>query len=1160
MKNGIIFGMAILLSFALVSSVCAAEAYSTCVKRCAEYPASECDVKCGESCVPTTVSKVAECKKGICFDRTEGTCQRNAPKKLCEDKKGVWSADPNVQQCKPGCCILGEEAVLTTDARCAKMSSWLGMQKDYKPNINTFIECSAYSNTRQEGACLLSEDFATGKHGCKFVKKEECTKLKGEFYGGFLCSHPDLNTTCIRQKASSCVEGKEEVYWFDSCGNRENIYDSNRERSWNNGKVLTKNESCALGAGSNPFANQGTCGNCDYLTGSKCGNRTDTQKMMDSSQKNVCRDLSCKDESGKKRKHGETWCAYQGNIGEDDDRGVDTVGSRHFRRVCFEGEVRLEPCADYRNEICIEEPKAGAAGCIPNLWQNCIKANNEDNVGRADSCKEYSDYCFMKSVAVADYFEFGVCTPKYPPGYKMNGNGKDSCDIATKKCVVSYVKDDFSLQWECKSNCDCRKGSEFATKMNDLCMSLGDCGAEANYIGVVTSNYEVEKSDKPLSSYLDELKKYAKTIPGKYATAEKTLQAIKPRACDTVNAFAKQATTWASPAGLLISRAHDEGEESACAMNCVNCDSRDLSHLEPEYSNYGEMVGKMHCCPLKMISSVAVAYLGESGSNFFVQLHDWLSPSTWFGGGKVREKKVKFTCERWQPPSGGRDCERCGKDGFPCTEYACGSLGKACKLINKDTGSERCIDMSPTRVEAPRITPWAGVLEEGFKFGAVTDTGVSFESNDADGCLQGGLGENAAVTIGLTTDIPSTCRYSFTPKFDYKAQEEKAEESAREATISNDTLKESYKDEAELDAEQDSGGRFGSNIITENHSRAFVIPSMESLGSTSHDPNARAEYNIYVKCESANGIVNTADYVVKMCVKRGIDVKWPNIAAINPPSDLARYDEIERDVSIYTDEPADCKWSTADNEYEFMIENFTCDNQPEAKTNIGWRCNATLPLKEDKSVFYVRCLDQPWEENGSKRNAMPASYEIVINKTEKLAIKSVEPDGKVLVFGIEPASVSLYADTSGGDEQTTNCYYSFDGEAYHPFFAKEGNNHSTTFDTTFSGDYKIWVRCTDAPGNADERQIYFSVNLDVIEPKVSRIYQQKGNLVVKTDENAECAVSGEKCNFVFENGTLMLGGGQEHRTPATGYPVYYLQCRDTFGNRIGQCDMVLRTV
>jgi hypothetical protein len=136
--------------------------------------------------------------------------------------------------------------------------------------------------------------------------------------------------------------------------------------SYNDGKILSENQSCSLESNLN---NQATCGNCNYLLGSTCGANTENEKA--SFGDFVCKDIRCKDGEGKIRDNGESWCEYQGAIGTDIGtsgllRAIDTPGSRHFRMKCIDGEVKTEPCADYRNEICVDSEAESIFPCHVN--------------------------------------------------------------------------------------------------------------------------------------------------------------------------------------------------------------------------------------------------------------------------------------------------------------------------------------------------------------------------------------------------------------------------------------------------------------------------------------------------------------------------------------------------------------------------------------------------------------------------------------------------------------------------------------------------------------------------------------------------------------------------------------------------------------------------
>ena len=292
---------------------------------------------------------------GCCFDNNEGLCSPNSEKTECEaedDGRFYGLSSCNINQCILGCCILGTESQFVTQTRCNKLGDLTGLPATFNSGVTDEYACIGLSNTQDVGACVILSQDEYEKNSCKFTNKEDCNKLGGDFHKDLLCSNPDLNTVCEKQKSASCVNGKDGLYWIDSCGNRENIYDSDKTRSWNNGKVLSEKESCSPTSSNSRST---SCGNCGYDRGSICAAyRPGIDKG--NMQGNTCRDLDCKD-GLRTRKNGESWCLYDGQVGN----GRDVVGSRHFRRLCINGELKTEPCADYRKEICVRDGGAGGA-------------------------------------------------------------------------------------------------------------------------------------------------------------------------------------------------------------------------------------------------------------------------------------------------------------------------------------------------------------------------------------------------------------------------------------------------------------------------------------------------------------------------------------------------------------------------------------------------------------------------------------------------------------------------------------------------------------------------------------------------------------------------------------------------------------------------------
>ena len=92
--------------------------------------------------------------------------------------------------------------------------------------------------------------------------------VNGEFHAGILCSAEELATNCSPSKKTTLIDGKDEVYFVDTCGNPANIYDAskiNDKSYWRT--VVKKADSCGFG-NANGNAGSATCGNCNYFEGS----------------------------------------------------------------------------------------------------------------------------------------------------------------------------------------------------------------------------------------------------------------------------------------------------------------------------------------------------------------------------------------------------------------------------------------------------------------------------------------------------------------------------------------------------------------------------------------------------------------------------------------------------------------------------------------------------------------------------------------------------------------------------------------------------------------------------------------------------------------------------------------------------------------------------
>ncbi len=543
-KRGIIFGIllvGILAGILILYTPLVLAADNTTLSYCCEKTLqgawcqdsalSNCDTSNNFKTSPSSCEATSYCKLGTCIDGSQGDCQENVPQRVCNDNGGVWSKNSSdeIPQCQLGCCFVGDKPAFTTLAKCKMYSSMYGLTTNYRSDIKDQFQCLASANPSAEGACVFNDE--NSQKTCLRTTKADCQQkianmpnANVEFHEGFLCSAPSLGTTCGKSQKTTCISGKDGVYFLDTCNNVANIYDASKiddPSYWT--YIKDTSESCSPDSSN---ANSRTCGNCDFNLGSTCRDSTAAKSVAAQYGSNICADLSCK-YNGQTYQHGETWCATGLGAGTtainaDNKRAnipnaatTNVPGTEYYRLSCYDGEVNAELCSDFRQEICMQSGVTSngktfkTAVCSPNLWQDCTsqpsKAKCEDIEKR--DCKWISTNWHPTpdlgdSAPLIkqdpDTNQYGACVPLYPPGYDFSGmlnetsGQKESavdCSQGNVVCRITYSKALFSSN-KVVENVACSHDSiehpesiQWVSDITNMCLSLGDCGASLNYIG-----------------------------------------------------------------------------------------------------------------------------------------------------------------------------------------------------------------------------------------------------------------------------------------------------------------------------------------------------------------------------------------------------------------------------------------------------------------------------------------------------------------------------------------------------------------------------------------------------------------------------------------------------------------------------------------------------
>lgn len=513
---------------------------------CQDIPFIQSDF-CKTSLIPSLCSSVEECKKGCCYSPSTGTCVLNSPKNKCLENGGNWSNDSscNIPQCQVGCCILGDQVSLTNSRECSLLSNKYNFEKKFV-QIQPGESCEKYIGQEKRGACLADSGDFSGEKKCVYTTKKNC---KGEFKEGYLCTSKELNTICKPTKKTTCVEGKDQVYYLDSCGNIANIYDAskfNDQSYWE--KPISPENSCS--------PESAGCGNCDYIKGSICTKYEEGKTTKPTFGEYVCKSLHCGE-----RKHGESWCVYDFNPNE-----IAPVGSRHFIARCFEGQISIEGCADFMQEICAQTTDNSfgftEAKCMVNDWRSCINANDADSYEEVKKKCDENPQCVMfnerygedklkrsdgkflagfdpektnsEQGAIGDLGKdqnkvLAHCVPRFTPGFQFwttntkivgasssskkpstanyGGSNEETnalCSLGSFVCISQMHRDctlgggcddweDNERNWECNidgvnQNIKTKDLPALLAALNERCRSIGSCGVSSNIAGKVNED------------------------------------------------------------------------------------------------------------------------------------------------------------------------------------------------------------------------------------------------------------------------------------------------------------------------------------------------------------------------------------------------------------------------------------------------------------------------------------------------------------------------------------------------------------------------------------------------------------------------------------------------------------------------------------------------
>jgi len=504
---------------------------------------------------------------------------------------------------------------------------------------------------------------------------------------------------------------------------------------------------------------------------------------------------------------------------------------------------------------------------------------------------------------------------------------------------------------------------------------------------------------------------------------------------------------------------------------------------------------------------------------------------------KREHRTFSFTCYPWDAPTGGKECDQCNDKNnlLPCSEYQCRSLGQACELLNKGTGQERCAWVNPRDVNPPIIKPLEKALLKNHQYTPNTaisppDRGVKIvDETTEDGCVKA----FTPLSFGIELDEPGKCKIDLLRKENF----------------------------------DDMSFYLSGGILLKEHKYVMSLPGPDALESENITLENDGKFGLYIRCQDANGNHNPANFVMTFCVDQGPDTTPPLIKETNPLNgNPVAYNQTEINVTVFVNEPATCRWSHLDQDYNNMESVMNCPKIISEMNSRGlYECKTTLKGLKDRqtNIFYFRC-------NDTSGNVNEESYKYSLIGTQPIVIDYIKPDNNSLIKdSTTTIKVTLEAKTSEGyKEGEAICEYSDTEttEDYVRFYETNSFKHSQDL-WLGPGEHTYFIRCFDLGGNIDIKKTTFNVESDSTSPIVVRAYREDSYLKIITNEPARCVYDTkfeiESCDFLFEDGTPLTELDEiYHYTDWNSQLTFYIKCQDEYGNQPAPnvCSRIIRPV
>ena len=607
---------------------------------CEDFNGSVCVETSIDQCIPgpftpTSCNNVFNCKKGCCV--TDDGCSYNTPKKLCTGENSNFLDDAmcNVNNCQKVCCIYpglnnGIGWDITSKIGCEKGAELGGFIPEMFYTSDPDI-CRQFYDSSDLGCCVIDRE-----NKCLYTTRESCNSNNGQFNLRQYCSNPNIcSSRCSRHYGKGCGEDSSKVYYFDSCGNKEEVFmECNDHYACSDirGEVSCEYASCVYNDEKNDIINK------NYNPGDTwCGYDYNISKVL----------------NGEGRP-GVGWSDHIYACGPNNIINVFQLNADGSTRCIIDGgdakessNVNIEDCTKLTDKI----------ACSTNslcMWVDTFvefKVLEEEKRFLYGTYDENSEWGWLTDIRG---FNDNVCLPRYP--LNSEEGSAQECSAGTiehgeeiKDRLTTWSETGIGWgAWHCMATLHSRcylggSGWTPSTENEGAFISFGADAVQWENGNLIYGFIEtiLDEGDSHITSNPNENRGW-------------------------ISATDREAI-WST---AMAKRCRQLGSCGAYE-NWVGIRSTTGARLKKDKRTIPFFIGPDY--PGK---SIGVEFFTdpEVNSPYTNALNPWTHT-------QVRISQYSFYCDPWTAPAGGDDCHLCNEDLLrPCNQIRCESLGQTCKF------------------------------------------------------------------------------------------------------------------------------------------------------------------------------------------------------------------------------------------------------------------------------------------------------------------------------------------------------------------------------------------------------------------------------------------------------------------------------------------------